>query len=162
MKFKTHEMKFEGELLSRGFWLYVWEVNNKGKLQYYIGRTGDSSSIKASSPFVRSARHLDFSPNAKGNTLLRQLGTRLTRQQISKCKFRLIAVGPLFKESKRLPLHRRRRDVLAALESKVAKHFQEKKGRDVIGSHNTRKSCTSKLLKTIINKIESRIRKGKG
>jgi hypothetical protein len=162
MKFKTYEMKFEGELLSRGFWLYVWEIKYKNKLQYYIGRTGDSSSVNASSPFVRSARHLNFKSNAKGNSLIRQLKTGLSKQEILKCQFRLIAIGPLFKESSRLFLHRRRRDVMAALEYKVAKHFKEQTNREVIGNHASRKTCNDILFRMVIHTIKKKLIKSNG
>ena len=46
MKAKTLELNFNGELLQRGFWLYIWEIKTpKKKHLYYVGRTGDSSSI---------------------------------------------------------------------------------------------------------------------
>ena len=67
---KTVSMKFDGSLLQRGFWLYVWRVSQGRKRAYYVGRTGDSSSKFAASPFSRVSRHLDthrngFQPAAK-------------------------------------------------------------------------------------------------
>ena len=47
-------LSFSGELLQRGFWLYVWEVTAAdGRTVHYVGRTGDSSSPNAQSPFTR-------------------------------------------------------------------------------------------------------------
>ena len=38
-----HEVRCEGGILQRGFWLYVWEVTREGNAPlYYVGRTGDS------------------------------------------------------------------------------------------------------------------------
>jgi hypothetical protein len=38
-----HEVRFEGGVLQRGFWLYVWEVTPADQAPlYYVGRTGDS------------------------------------------------------------------------------------------------------------------------
>ena len=59
------EMGFEGEVLQRGFWLYVWKIAYDQETYLYIGRTGDSSSPNASSPFNRIGQHLDFRENAK-------------------------------------------------------------------------------------------------
>ena len=50
---------FSGSLLQRGFWLYVWQVTTAdGREVLYVGRTGDSSSPHAQSPFNRLSQHL--------------------------------------------------------------------------------------------------------
>ncbi len=54
---KTHYMKFDGALLERGFWLYVWEITGDSSHHVYVGRTGDSSSPHAQSPFKRIGQH---------------------------------------------------------------------------------------------------------
>jgi len=59
-KINTYEMSFDGHILQRGFWLYVWRIEFEGKQYYYVGRTGDSSSAHVSSPFNRIGQHLDF------------------------------------------------------------------------------------------------------
>ena len=44
MKLSLHQLAFDGALLARGFWLYVWEITPKdGGKVHYVGRTGDSS-----------------------------------------------------------------------------------------------------------------------
>ncbi|MDM8000377.1 MAG: hypothetical protein QUS33_10335 [Dehalococcoidia bacterium] len=70
---RIHDLQFDGHLLERGFWLYIWRIEHKGKVVLYVGRTGDSSSRYASSPFSRLGRHLDIRPSAKANTLLRNI-----------------------------------------------------------------------------------------
>jgi hypothetical protein len=50
----TYTVVLDGRTLQRGFWLYVWEVTTpNGAKLLYVGRTGDSSSINAQSPFNR-------------------------------------------------------------------------------------------------------------
>ena len=66
-------MSFQGEVLERGFWLYIWEIVNGSNRYFYVGRTGDSSSAHAASPFNRIGQHLDFRENAKGNSLAKRL-----------------------------------------------------------------------------------------
>jgi hypothetical protein len=52
MSAELHQLSFSGAMLSRGFWLYVWEiVAEDGKTVFYVGMTGDSSSPNAQSPF---------------------------------------------------------------------------------------------------------------
>src|SRR5208283_3705997 len=72
MTAQAHELTFDGGLLERGFWLYVWEITTPQDTHlYYVGRTGDSSSIKAQSPFNRMGQHLGFNKHA--NPLRRHL-----------------------------------------------------------------------------------------
>jgi hypothetical protein len=45
---------FEGALLTRGFWLYIWEIKvGDGRSIYYVGKTGDKPSGSSQSPFDR-------------------------------------------------------------------------------------------------------------
>lgn len=61
MSASTQIVAFDGAFLRRGFWLYVWEVVAPDGAEYlYVGRTGDSSSPYAQSPFVRMGQHLGF------------------------------------------------------------------------------------------------------
>ena len=102
---ETCRMEFSGKLLKRGFWLYVWDIKEDRRRHIYVGRTGDSSSNFASSPFVRIGRHLDLRQSAKSNSLVR----RLQEVNISptECAFEFIAFGPLFPEQKTTTAHRR-------------------------------------------------------
>ena len=67
MVLQSYSMTFDGHLLNRGFWLYVWLIKGPQSHHVYVGRTGDSSSPHASSPFKRIGQHLDPGPNAKGS-----------------------------------------------------------------------------------------------
>lgn len=114
-----HELRFDGGLLRRGFWLYVWEVTPPGATPlYYVGRTGDSSSLNAQSPFNRMGQHLGFAPNS--SMLRRHLANRNVEPE--ECQFRLVAVGPLEAESTAVERaeHDARRDVIAAMEKALA------------------------------------------
>lgn len=119
MQARTHEVLFEGGIIQRGFWLYVWEVSPPlGTKLYYVGRTGDSSSTNAQSPFNRMGQHLGFAKNS--NMLRRYL--RQYDVEPEQCSFRLVALGPLERESKEVERreHDQRRDVVAAMEKALA------------------------------------------
>ncbi len=116
---KSHEIRFGGGLLRRGFWLYIWEVIPRtGSALYYVGRTGDSSTVNAQSPFNRMGQHLGFAKNS--NMLRRHLEERSV--QVERCELRLVALGPLEEESRaegRIE-HDERRDLVAAMEKALA------------------------------------------
>jgi len=114
-----HEVMFQGGILQRGFWLYVWEITPPdGPILYYVGRTGDSSSTNAQSPFNRMGQHLGFAANS--NMLRRHLGNH--RVEPEACTFRLVALGPLEEESRDegRDEHDERRDAVAAMEMALA------------------------------------------
>ena len=125
-------MKFEGALLQRGFWLYVWEIKGDQSHHVYVGRTGDSSSPHAQSPFKRIGQHLDPSPKAKGNALGKQLTSAGVKHE--GCTFEMVAIGPLFPEQQSMAKHIPVRDQMAALERAVADHLK-KRGYAVLGTH---------------------------
>src|SRR6267143_2177251 len=109
MKPLTHSLTFDGALLERGFWLYVWEITHAGgESIYYVGRTGDISSCNAQSPFNRMGAHLGF--NANSNVLRQHLQKRDIDPE--KCTFRLIAHGPTMKEAVTFDEHRALRDIV--------------------------------------------------
>ena len=120
----TARLSFNGTLLRRGFWLYVWKIISSDDLYLYVGRTGDSSSAKAGSPFVRVGRHLDLRVEAKGNSLLRQLQSSGVDPVES--QFELIAVGPVIPEASSLAEHRPVRDQFAAVENALAQELRER------------------------------------
>jgi hypothetical protein len=114
-----HELQFGGSVLRRGFWLYIWEVTPVGGTPlYYVGRTGDSSSTNAQSPFNRMGQHLGFAKNS--NMLRKYLGHHQLEPEA--CAFRLVALGPLEQESEEVGRaeHDKRRDIVAALEKPLA------------------------------------------
>ncbi len=119
-----HSVAFSGSILRRRFWLYVWEITPPDReTLFYVGRTGDSSSTNAQSPFNRMGQHLGFSPAS--NMLRRHLVEH--GAQPERCGFRLIALGPLEEESSAETRyeHDERRDRLAAMERALAELLAE-------------------------------------
>lgn len=117
-----YEVRFDGGILQRGFWLYVWEIAPpKGKTLFYVGRTGDSSSTNAQSPFNRMGQHLGFAKNS--NMLRKHLIENGAEPEL--CSFRLVAVGPIEDESNVDTRHEhdKRRDVVAAMEKALAEQM---------------------------------------
>jgi hypothetical protein len=137
----TYVVGFDGGSLRRGFWLYVWEVTaSSGERVYYVGRTGDSSTPNAQSPFNRMGQHLGFLKNQ--NMLRRHLGAR--NVDPDQCKFRLVAHGPILDEAETWDDHCARRDVVAALEEALEKTMRAV-GYDVMNIVRSRKPL-DKLL----------------
>jgi len=126
-------MEFNGEVLERGFWLYVWEITEGSACHLYVGRTGDSSSPHASSPFNRIGQHLDFRKNAKGATLAKRL--REAGVNPKKSKFRMLALGPFFLEQEDFEAHKPYRDQMATFEYELASHLKSV-GYSVLGIHH--------------------------
>ncbi|GLP97126.1 hypothetical protein [Paraferrimonas sedimenticola] len=119
-----YQASFSGQMLNRGFWLYVWRIRHKKtKSEYwYVGRTGDSSSANASSPLGRLSQHLNIKTNAKGNTLVRNI--LKVGLDPAKCQFKLASVGPIFPEQESFPEHVTYRNIVAALEAEIAHEFR--------------------------------------
>jgi hypothetical protein len=121
---KLHQIAIPTEVLRRGFWLYVWQINLRGGTAvYYVGRTGDSSSLKAQSPFSRVSGHLG--PNKHANALRRHL----SKNGISfdDCEgLELVTYGPLYEEADNRADHRDRRDKTHALESELCRAMAKK------------------------------------
>lgn len=118
---QTYEVALEGGTLRRGFWLYVWEVTAPDEQRLlYVGRTGDSSSAKASSPFNRMGQHLG---SLKASNMLR---THLLKRDMAPedCSFRLVAHGPILAEATDWDAHVPRRDVVGGLEQKLEQELR--------------------------------------
>ena len=116
---QTYAVQIKGAMLRRGFWLYVWEVTTgDGHQLLYVGRTGDSSSANAQSPFNRMGAHLGT--NEKSNVLRKHL--RNLKVAPEDCELRLVTYGPIFGEAaeKTTSAHEPLRDLNAALEKKLA------------------------------------------
>jgi hypothetical protein len=150
MNLTIHTMQFSGTLLDRGYWLYIWRVTCGSQLFIYVGRTGDSSSNNAGSPFTRIGNHLDSRPTARGNSLWRLL----IKEKVDphKCKFEMTAIGPIFNEEKDTIGHRQRRDQMAGLERDVARHLKAR-GLAVLGIHHSRKHSEPALVNSVISII---------
>jgi hypothetical protein len=137
----VRSLSFDGDLLKRGFWLYVWEISTPEKTKvYYIGRTGDSSSNYAQSPFNRMGQHLGF--NKHNNVLRRHLEAKNIIPE--KCEFRLVAYGPILKEAKGPEEHSKPRDITAALEKALSDALKEA-GYEVLNTVNCRKKLDINL-----------------
>jgi hypothetical protein len=141
-----HRVSFSGAILERGFWLYVWRISCGLKEFYYVGRTGDSSSQYASSPFSRLGQHLDIRPSAKANTLLRHV--RSHGLDPLDCTFELQAYGPLFPEQPSLDLHRNYRDQIAPLETVLAELIRGM-GFNVVGVHGKPRRASPELRQEV-------------
>jgi hypothetical protein len=117
MTASMHTLSFSGDILERGFWLYVWEVTKADKdVVLYVDRTGDNSSPNAQSPYIRMGQHLG---SGKSTNMLR---THLEKKGVdpTSCKsFELIAYGPILTEVKTMEEHMPLRDKVAALEKKL-------------------------------------------
>jgi hypothetical protein len=116
---KLHQFAIPTEVLERGFWLYVWQVDLRDETAvYYVGRTGDSSSLKAQSPFSRVSAHLG--PNKHANALRRHLDKNGIA--FDDCeRLELVTFGPLYAEADNSTDHNDRRDKTHALESKLCR-----------------------------------------
>ena len=142
---KPQVLSFNGSILNRGFWLYVWHIR-LGRSQFlYVGRTGDSSSVHAASPFSRLSRHLDDRPNAAANMIIRHIEEK--NLDLLRCSYKMIAIGPLFPEQTDRDRHRKCRDIVASLEGALANYLNLRY--NVVGSHPQPRS----INKTIIDPL---------
>jgi len=140
----VYEVTFGGGLLARGFWLYVWEITRpNGAKLYYVGRTGDSSSINAQSPFSRMGQHLGF--NKRANALRRLLIGHGVGANVETCSFRLVAYGPILEEAHDARQHSSRRDIVASLEKALADAMYQS-GHDIINTVHCKKPLDASLF----------------
>lgn len=113
---------------------------------HYVGRTGDSSSINAQSPFARMGQHLGF---AKTSMMLRK---HLDRRQVdpTSCEFRLVAYGPVMPEAENrdVTVHRHRRDIIAAMERALCEELAAV-GYDVLNTVSSRKPLDRALYAAV-------------
>lgn len=152
---KSYRISINGEVSIRGFWLYVWIIKYKHRVLAYVGRTGDSSSIYATSPMLRLGQHLDSRRSSSTNMLHRNL--KKMHIDPAKCKYDFIAVGPLFREQTTIVSHRKYRDITASLETALSIHMKEK-GFLVIGKHPTERACDKKKLFQVKKAIDLELR----
>jgi hypothetical protein len=149
MALSLHSFQFDGELLRRGFWLYVWRIRCNGKSFVYVGRTGDSSSVNAASPFSRVSRHLELREGARSNALVRNL--RDAGVEPSNCRYEFFAVGPIYPEADDRTRHEQMRDEIAAVEAALA---QELSGSyKVLGTHGSRKQLDDHLFRSVLTAL---------
>jgi len=149
---RVYTMSFNGQVLTRGFWLYIWKITGpRGEEYLYVGRTGDSSSPNAASPFRRIGQHLDFSDNARANSLARRLCER--GMNPLDCEFEMYAIGPLFPEQDSMEKHRPFRDKVAALERALSETLRARKY-NVLGVQRSRKQLDQQILGQVLSAID--------
>jgi hypothetical protein len=140
-------VSFSGAFLRRGFWLYIWEITTpNGTRMYYVGRTGDSSSQNAQSPFNRMSQHLGW--NMKSNALRGRLEKKSVNP--NDCEFRLVSYGPVLEEAKAglLDVYRERRDIVASLEKDLAEAMRRAKY-DVLNNVHCRMPAQPELASQV-------------
>lgn len=149
---KAHSLAFTGALIERGFWLYVWHVSSAGKAIVYVGRTGDSSSQFAASPFNRLGQHLDVRESASANMLLRHMRHR--GMDPVAAKFQMVAVGPIYPEQPTMEDHRLHRNIVAAMEAALGRHMLDDRHYDVVGNTNSKHPLDSKLFAHVLRQFK--------
>ena len=147
MKPALHQLSLPGAMLARGFWLYVWEVTTTtGEKWLYVGRTGDSSSPNAQSPFARLSQHL--SQNPRGNALRRNL-TRAGVDADTCNSFELSCFGPIMPECSTMDLHRPSRDKIAGLE-KGLRDALHKAGYHLLNEVKCKQAADALLMRQVL------------
>ena len=155
---EAYSIKFDGRVLDRGFWLYVIDILAPEGRRLYVGRTGDSSSSNAASPFARIGQHLDRRVNAKGNALARNL--RAVGINPSVCSMEMIAIGPIFPEESVFALHKPVRDKMASLERALALALRQR-GFTVLGKHSASREPEAAKLAGVLRLVGKKLaRKG--
>lgn len=147
----SHHVTFDGALLCRGFWLYVFNIINKTERFIYIGMTGDRSSGHAGSPFDRMSKHLGRNPR---NNAIRK---KLEKMHINpeECSFEVMAIGPLFDEQKPASnSHTLFCDQVEALERALAEHLKEQLYKVISHHRSFTHTPDPQVLKDVIKLAE--------
>ncbi len=159
MSTSLHTLSFNGGLLERGFWLYVWEIiPANGNAVLYVGMTGDSSSANAQSPFNRLSQHLGRNPNA--NALRRQLVANEIEPESCK-SFEMIAYGPIFPHASSDEEHKASWRLVAAME-KALRDALHTAGYTVLNDIRCRQVLDKEHWKTVIAAFAGRLSRLKG
>lgn len=126
-------------MLQRGFWLYVWRAEHPRGTFLYVGRTGDNPAPNAASPYNRLGQHLGANKNASAlkNHLDKHLGNG---EHKNVTDFHMVCYGPVLPEvmlkqafdalpeadrEEMRAEHVRQRDLIGALEKRLAEALQE-------------------------------------
>lgn len=151
---QSYDVEFSGSILCRGFWIYVWHVTTKdGDRLVYVGRTGDTSSPNAQSPFRRVGQHVDPNPKSKSNALAKNL-FKSGIDPVT-CHFKFTALGPIYDEQENMASHVPVRDKAAALERKTADWLKDR-GYVVLGSHPKRCRVDENAWRFVENELKNR------
>ncbi len=152
---ESFSLAFSGGMLQRGFWLYVWRVRVGDRTVFYVGRTGDSSSPNASSPFNRLGSHLSDKLTAKANMLARHL-VKLGLQSQA-CRYDLVAVGRVFAEQDTMESHPPFMNKMAAMESALPAHIRTL-GYEVLGVHRTKHTLDDEAFAPVLLKFDTELK----
>ena len=147
----SYKVEFSGNILERGFWLYIWRIQSNDRVVWYVGRTGDSSSANAASPFGRLSQHLDLRNSATANMLARNL--RNVGIEPEQCHYNLLAIGPIFPEQNDFTEHVPFRDATGLLEAELANYLIEQE-LEVIGSHPSRGEFDRRLFERVLELVD--------
>jgi hypothetical protein len=140
-----HSISLPGLMLERGFWLYVWRIHTGTQTLLYVGRTGDESSAKASAPYDRFGQHLGRNKNA--NALRRNLEKRdISLSEVETYDF--VHYGPIFGEVDDFKTHKPLRDIVAALEKKLADELVAA-GYDVLNTVHCRRPLDPRYWESV-------------
>ncbi len=149
-----YNARFDGALLSRGFWLYVWEiVAPDGRTVHYVGKTGDKASRVCQSPFNRFSNHLGG--NKHSNALKRHLAQKKIYPE--RCQFRFHAYGPLFVDNSK-QTHGELCDVTSGLEKALAEAMSEA-GYEVINKVHSRTPIDLAMFQAARNAFATHFKK---
>lgn len=144
----VHLVEFDGALVRRGFWLYVFEATAPdGGRFLYVGRTGDSSSFNAQSPYRRLGQHLGTAATTS------QMRKHLEKKGLEPeaCRYRFVAFGPVFAEgpTKDRESHYPLRDKVAAMEKGLANRL-EAAGYLVLNDVRSRKALDEDAFRPVV------------
>lgn len=138
-------LSFDGVMLSRGFWLYVWEVTSKdGRMVHYLGKTGVKHTRMIPSPYIVASFQLGHSTN---NNALRRHLERVGLDP-GQCRFRFHAYGPIFDAGTR-KAHGEQCDIMAGLEAGLSDALL-KAGYDLLNPLNRRIPVDEKLFERVL------------
>jgi hypothetical protein len=115
---KLYRVDLPPEILSRGLWLYAWNiVGPQGEQFCYVGMKGDVTGV-AQSPYVRAGAHLGFNEN--NNALRRHLVERGVVPETCK-SMAFLAYGPVlpYWHKQKHPDYEASRERVGALERQL-------------------------------------------
>jgi len=130
MSIDEYSLSFDGGMLRRGFWLNVWAIGYNGQQYIYIDQTGDRIYANAPSPVSGLSRHFDSSKHAPENSLASCLHAANINPQ--GCIFRMLALGPIFKEQLTIHKHEPLRAQMETLKYELATYLKWR-GFELIG-----------------------------
>jgi hypothetical protein len=129
---RAKKIKFFGEVLDKGVWIYVAEVRRYGKrVFFYVGKTGWKQSCEESSPWSRLAAHLD-EETAQGKRMPLLYHLRERGVNPDDCTFELSCFGPDLVEQKVAPSVEH--EIIQEAEAQLAARIADA-GYEVVGNH---------------------------